>query len=356
MRVAAALVLTLLLCATSAQAERELVVGVKEAPPFAMKQPDGSWTGISIDLWNKAAADNGYRYRFVEESTVPGLLDGAATSKYDVSIGALTITGDRERNVDFTHAYYSTGLGIAVPAEGVLSWMPVVRAVTSFGFMQAVLALVGLAFATGFAVWLFEHRQNEGFSGTVAKGLTSSVWWSTLAMTQRSPTGSGPMTLPGRLIAILWMVTSIIALAVFTASVTSVLTTKQLQGAVNGVGDLGSVRVGVPVGTAGAQTLERMGIENTGFKTPVEGLKAIKAGELDAFVYDRPLLAWYIRQNGLSSSVRLLDATFDPQSYGFALPAGSALRKPLSIAMLNNLEGDWWMQTQFRYLGRIEQK
>ena len=161
------------------------------------------------------------------------------------------------------------------------------------------------------------------------------------------------MTLPGRLIAIFWMVTSIIALAVFTASVTSVLTTKQIQGAVNGVGDLGSVRVGVPAGTAGAQTLERMGIESTGFSTPLEGLKAIKTEQLDAFVYDRPLLAWYIRQNQLSSSVRLLDAMFDPQSYGFALPPGSPLRKPLSIAMLSNMEGDWWAQTQFRYLGHL---
>ena len=32
---------------------RELVVGTKEAPPFAMKAPDGSWTGLSIDLWRQ---------------------------------------------------------------------------------------------------------------------------------------------------------------------------------------------------------------------------------------------------------------------------------------------------------------
>jgi polar amino acid transport system substrate-binding protein len=31
--------------------EKELVVATKEAPPFAMKQPDGNWGGISIELW-----------------------------------------------------------------------------------------------------------------------------------------------------------------------------------------------------------------------------------------------------------------------------------------------------------------
>ena len=35
--------------------DKELVIGTKEAPPFAMKQPDGSWRGISIDLWRRVA-------------------------------------------------------------------------------------------------------------------------------------------------------------------------------------------------------------------------------------------------------------------------------------------------------------
>lgn len=327
-----------------------LTVGVKEAPPFAMKQPDGAWYGISIDLWRKVAADGELEFHFVEEATVGALIEGTASGKFDVAVAALTVTPGRERIVDFTHAYYVTGLGIAVPAEGVMSWMPVVRAVTSFGFLQAVLVLVGLALLTGTAVWLCERRRNESFAGGLARGLTSSVWWSTLAMTQRSPTGTGPMTLPGRLIAIVWMVTSIIALAVFTAGVTSVLTTKQLQGAVNGVGDLASVRIGTVTGTAAEETLTRMNIAGSGFPTALDGLKALRAGEIDAFVYDRPLLGWTIRQGSLSS-VRLLDATFDPQSYAFAVQSGSPLREQLSVAILSNMQGHWWTQLRHRYLG-----
>src|SRR5215469_7818036 len=33
--------------------ERELVIGAKVAPPFAMKSEDGTWRGISIDLWRR---------------------------------------------------------------------------------------------------------------------------------------------------------------------------------------------------------------------------------------------------------------------------------------------------------------
>ena len=35
--------------------QRELVIGTKEAPPFAMKAADGTWNGISVDLWRRVA-------------------------------------------------------------------------------------------------------------------------------------------------------------------------------------------------------------------------------------------------------------------------------------------------------------
>src|SRR4029079_12035259 len=34
---------------------RELIIGTKEAPPFALKHADGTWTGISIELWRDIA-------------------------------------------------------------------------------------------------------------------------------------------------------------------------------------------------------------------------------------------------------------------------------------------------------------
>jgi len=41
---------------STAVPHRELVVVTKDAPPFAIKSDDGSWSGISIDLWREIAA------------------------------------------------------------------------------------------------------------------------------------------------------------------------------------------------------------------------------------------------------------------------------------------------------------
>ena len=340
--------------ATPAQAldpqAKELIVGTKEAPPFAMKGTDGTWQGISIDLWRRIADEKGWRYRFAEEPTVQDLVDGMAAGKFDAAVAALTVTGARERLFDFTSVFYSTGLGIAVLDGGPPSWRPVITALTSFGFAQAVLALIGLALAVGLVVWILERRHNDEFGGTITRGLSSSVWWTTVAMTQRGIGNFGPRTLPGRAIAMLWMVGSIIAIAVFTAGITSALTVRKLQGAVHGVADLSAVRVGTVGGTSGEISLTQMRVRPRGYATAKDGLTALRNGEIDAFVYDKPLLAWTVTHE-LQKSIQLLDAVFDPQHYAFAVRPDSPLRKPINIAILEIQQNRWWDENIFRYLG-----
>jgi ABC-type amino acid transport substrate-binding protein len=56
---------------------QEFVIGTKEAPPFAMKAADGTWTGISIDLWQQIADLLGVSYTLAEEATLEDLISHA---------------------------------------------------------------------------------------------------------------------------------------------------------------------------------------------------------------------------------------------------------------------------------------
>ena len=329
---------------------RELVVGTKEAPPFAVKNDKGEWSGVSVDLWRKIADQLKLKYRFVEMASMTSLLDGLAQGDLDVAVAAITVTPAREQQIDFTVPYFRTGTGVAVQADHLANWMPVVRSIASFGFAQAAAALLGLAFLAGFLIWLFEHNANEGFSGGVAQGLSSGVWWSTNTMTQRAVGGAAPTTLPGRIVAIVWMIVSVIAIAVFTAGITSALTTKRLHGAVNSVDDLVNVRVGVVAGTATEDALSRMRVQYRTVPSAAEGFRALQRGSIEALAYDRPILAWMIRRGGLSAE--LTDVIFEPQSYAIALRNDRALRKRLNVALLEAEQSDWWKDILFRYLGR----
>jgi polar amino acid transport system substrate-binding protein len=273
-----------------------------------------------------------------------------ANGKVDIAVAAVTVTGARSRIVDFTSPFYVTGLGIAVPADRALNWLPVmVQTFTSANFARAVLALLGLALVTGIVFWLIERKQHEDLGGGIVKGLSSSVWWAAATMTRRGHYSTGPRTLAGRIVAILWMITSIVAIAVFTAAVTSALTVKHLQGTVHGVGDLSLVRVGVVNATSTQDALAERRIAYRAFGTPQSGLKALQNGEIDAFVYDRTLLAWMIRRD--FPSVELLETTFEPQYYAFAMPSGSPLRTSLNVALLDTVYSPWWKQSLFLYLG-----
>ena len=349
----AALLLTFVIQAT-AQEEgtgvHELVVGTKEAPPFAMKDAEGKWSGISIDLWRRVADKLKLQYRLVEMPSVPALLDGVTKGDLDLAVAAITVTRQRAQQVDFSTPYFNAGTGVAVPMERFASWIPVIRSLTSYGFLQALTVLLGLAVFCGALIWFFEHRANEGFSGGLARGIGTGVWWSANTMAQRAG-GADPLTVPGRIVATTWMIASVIAIAVFTAGITSALTTKRLRGAVNTVTDLSSVNVATVQGTATEEALSQMRIKYKTVASPKDGFQSLREGKIDALAYDRPILAWMIRQDG-QSGVELTEVTFQPQSYAIALQNESTLRKRINVALLEAEQSDWWKSMLFRYLGQ----
>jgi ABC-type amino acid transport substrate-binding protein len=329
----------------------ELVVGTKVAPPFAMKAEDGTWRGISVDLWRRIADQMHLRYRF-QETTLKGLIDGVADGSLDVAVAALTVTGPRHRVVDFTQPFYSTGLGIAVPQDAGITWWPIVGNVFSVGFLGAVAVLFGVSLGVGLLLWLVERRHNDHF-GTHRRGLGSCVWWSAVAMTQCGHAAGEkvPVTLPGRLIAVAWMVASVIVIASFTAALTSQLTLKQLRGTVHSETDLRYVRVAAITGTETIEYLGHRHIAYQVFADPESGLAALQKGQIDALVYDRSLVLWLVKER-LSGSLQVLDATFDSQVYAIALPQESKLRVEIDLALLDAVRSDWWHETLLAYLGR----
>jgi polar amino acid transport system substrate-binding protein len=113
---------------------------------------------------------------------------------------------------------------------------------------------------------------------------------------------------------------------------------------------LSAARVGAVAGTSTEDSLSRLRIPYRKFASAQDGLHALRAHSLDAFVYDRPLLAWIIKQ-GFSSSIELVDTTFGSEEYAFVLSSNSPLRKSLNVAILDAVHSEWWGQTTFRYLG-----
>ena len=330
--------------------QRTLMVGTKESPPFSMKEPDGNWTGISIGLWQQIAAELDLTYEF-RELDLKQLLDGVRNRSLDVAVAALTITPEREKNFDFTHTYYTTGLGIAVASKAHNPWVTVFRRFLSFAFLKIVLSLALVLLVVGFLVWWFERKKNpQQFNGNVAKGIGAGFWWSAVTMTTVGYGDKTPITFAGRVAALVWMFVGIILISSFTAAITSSLTVSQLGSVVKGPEDLPRVTVGTIINTTSESHLEQIHISYLPYRTPREGLIALKKGEIDALVYDAPMLRYYIHQD-YPGSLHVLPKRLLRQDYGIALTSNSPLREQINIVLLQKIRENAWQDKIIQYLG-----
>ncbi|CAN5909093.1 transporter substrate-binding domain-containing protein [soil metagenome] len=327
-----------------------LRVAISEVPPFVIHESDGSWRGISVDLWTEIAKALGYQFELVP-MPFPGLLPSLEGAKVDVAVGAITMTAEREERVDFTHPFYQTGLAIAIPREADSAGWAVVGRLFSWQFASLVLGLAVLLFGVGTLLWLLErHRNREQFGGTPFQGLGQSFWWAAVTMTTVGYGDKAPVTLGGRLVAIVWMFAALIMVSTFTAAITSALTVGSLQGTIAGPQDLRRANVATVAGTVSARYLDREHMRSTAFADVKSAMRAVRNGEADAVVYDQPILQFRNGELG-EEGLRLLPGTFDNQAYAFAVGSGSVLREPISQEILRIVNSSDWAELKRRYLG-----
>ncbi len=331
--------------------DQKLVIGTKPTAPFAMKAEDGSWYGISIELWRTIASDLGLEYRF-EERDLEGLLEGLEDGSLDMVVSALTINSERETKFDFSHPFYSTGLTIASSASGGGGFMKVAEGLLSSQFIRVVGILVLILLITGFLVWAFERKRNaEQFGGGAGKGIGSGFWWSAVTMTTVGYGDKAPVTIGGRIVALIWMFVAIIIISSFTAAIASALTVSQLEAKIGGPEDLPRVSVGTIARSTSANYLKDNRINFGTYDTPLDGLKAVADNEIDAFVYDAPILRYLIKEN-FKGKLKTLPSTFLRQDYGIALANGSPLREDINVVLLREIGQPEWESLLDEYLGR----
>ena len=343
-------------------ARTRLVVGLTQSPPFCMRGEDGSWSGISVELWQWIAADLGIDTEF-RETTVTGLFDDLAPGRpLDVSIGALTITAEREDRLDFTQPFFLSGLGVAVKtapdAGGLWSWLGRVFAWNFWGIVAALfvsLVLVALL------IWVLERKSNPkefGGDGKARRGIGSALWWSAVTMTTVGYGDLAPRSPVGRLVAIAWMFVSLFLVSWFTASMASILTAERLDAGtgglvVRGPDDLRRLHVAVIAGTSSEDYLRHRQIDYL-LIPQNELFPALLTGRVQAVLADAPTLRYVARSETYAGKITVLPQTFQVEPYGIALRDGSPWRKPVDRALLHRLASPAWRDLVYRYLGATE--
>jgi polar amino acid transport system substrate-binding protein len=342
------------LLASPVLAQQKIRVVTKPIEPFSFTQ-NGKLAGFSIDLWEAVAREAGFQFEMQNVEGVPQMLDAVKSKQADVAIAAISITAERHAMMDFSQPYYDSGLQILVAGNAAADRGNFATNISRQFMNWNTLRVLGLVFLVMFLishlVWWFERRRNpEMYPEPYAPGVWESFWWTISMLCTGGCEAKGPMGVPARLVAILWMVVSIVLIAYFTAAVTTEMTVKSLAGDISGPGDLPGLKVGTVAGSTAETWLRNNKAKGSSFPDIAAAIAALNSGELKAVVYDAPVLRYYLSKK-TGTRLRLVGPTFERQSYGIGLQEQSPLRMPINRALLALNERGFIDELQKKWFG-----
>lgn len=324
-----------------------LIVGLKMSPPFTMKDEAGNFSGVSIDLWEEIAVNLGVKFIY-KEYDLKHLLIAVKNREIDLCISPLTVTSDRLKVFNFTQPFYLSNISIAVKGKKKSFIIMLLSNLFSLNFLKAILALFGVIFILGILLWFAERRKNEQVAENI-KGIGDGIWWAAVTMTTVGYGDKAPVTPLGRSIAFFWMFLSIVIISSLTASITTALTMERISTNIEELKDLDKVNTGTVTASSTEAYLVKRGINVKGIEDIETGMKMLEKGEIDAFVYDEPILRYIIQKNKLNETIRIIEDEFNSQYYSFSLPTNHKLLDYINPLLIREMDGVGWKETLNRY-------
>ena len=329
---------------------QKIIVGVIETPPLYMKTADNQWEGLGVDIWKTVAQDMGVLFEFREYQHFGHLLEAIEKGEIDIT-PSLPAEVRYEQAMDLSQSYFKSGLAISVAmGDSDSKWIGIAEKIFSKDVLFAIGQLVLLSMIAGTIVFLFERRQNNKMFGDRAvQGIGQGIWWSVVTMTTVGYGDKAPVSMGGRIVAIIWMLFSVVFIAGFTANITSSLTVSELRGKVRGFNDLHNVRVGAIEQSEAANFLSKHGIAIIPFESVKTGLNAVAGKNIDAFVLNEHMLKYAIKKD-FQGRVQVLPGIYDEYFVVIGLKKEHALRKEINKALLKLMKTEKWYDILNRYL------
>jgi len=333
-----------------------LRVSTRPFPPFVFEQENGEYSGFSIDLWDEIANKMDIEYELHSEDNVQELLNSVIESRADVSVAGISMTSEREQIIDFSHPFFESGLNIMVSGEPISPF----RMAINYIFVPTIWITVGIlclfTILAAHMMWIFERKENtQMFPRKYWRGIWESFWWSVVTLVTVGYGDKTTTTAGGRIVATIWMFAGILLISYFTASISSSMTVDRLDTQIKGYNDLRGRSVGTVEGSTSVEFLQNLSANVIAFDSIEEAYEGLIIQDIEAVVYDEPVLLYLINERGSDHSTKIVGSTFDVQSYAIVLPRGSRYRNDINRAILALRENGTYDQIYERWFGRNDE-
>jgi polar amino acid transport system substrate-binding protein len=182
-----------------------------------------------------------------------GLIRALDFMEIDLTINPIHVNEIRMKMFDVTQPFYVSYIGVATTDVKKTQVGTFLRNFFSFQFFRIVALLILIMFIFGTILWMVERDNNPRQFRPGLVGLFDGLWWSAVTMTTVGYGDKAPKTRLGRIVAIVWMLTAIVTISAFTASIASTLTVQSLG---RNIEDLEDMRNAESIGSVYASSSE----------------------------------------------------------------------------------------------------
>ena len=331
----------------------KIKVLTRNLEPFSFEK-DGRRAGYAAELWEKLAREMKADYEVQAVGSAQEIIDALKNKTADVGVGAISVTSQREEVIDFSQPFYESGLQVLVTAASgsfADNIVAIVKNLFNLELIGAFLLLMAAMFLISHLVWRFEHKVNSDMWPKEYKaGMWESFWWTISTLLVGGADNKGPVGVGGRIVAIVWMLSATVLVSLLTASFTTTLTINTLKGDINGPGDLPGRKVATVKGSTAENWLNAKGAKVVLLGDVMECISALKNGDVNAVVYDAPVLK-YEAGKLHDDSLQMVGPVFERQNYAFALQQDSPLRERLNQALLKLTEQGAGTELRQKFFG-----
>jgi polar amino acid transport system substrate-binding protein len=334
----------------------KIKVVTRNLEPFSFEK-DGKRAGYAADLWDQLAKDFGLEYELTVVGSAQEIIDAVKNKTADVGVGALSVTSAREEVIDFSQPFYESGLQILVAGGGgdfMGNLGSMLGNLLNLELIGSFLLLVLAMLLISHLVWKFEHKVNsDQWPENYRQGLWESFWWTISTLLVGGADNKGPVGVGGRIVALVWMLLSIVLVSLLTASFTTTLTINSLKGDINGPSDLPGKTVATVKGSTAEAWLQSHGATVDAQTDVAACITALRAGKVQAVVYDAPVLQYEAARLS-DETLQMVGNMFERQNYAFALQPDSPLREKLNQSLLKLSESGSAVELREKYFGKSD--
>lgn len=327
---------------------QDLTVSTVTRPPFSFVE-DGVETGFSIDLLNALTEKLSRQFNVDRKEQFAEMLTSVTNGQADLAIANISITAARETRMDFSQPIFESGLQIMIPADQARS-PSLLSALMSMDLFLAIGIAFMILMSGGMLMWYFERRAQPYFDRKLPEAWFPSFWWALNLVVNGGFEERVPRTIFGRMFGVILVVSSLFIVSVFTAKITSVMTVEAISGSINSINDLYGQTVGTIEGSTAAGFLDRREIDYATYDRLEDLLGAFETGDLNAVVFDAPVLSYYASHQGYGDAL-MTGSVFLRENYGIAFPTGSPLVEEINQALLELREDGTYEELYRKWFG-----